>query len=105
VSNCEIKILMDMRKFAGKFDKIQGALGLSEKAKTILFSVDKQERELYIGIGGERMKVVRNELCPEEYFAYTTKGRERVKVREYAERYGSMEKGITALVEEQVQGK
>jgi conjugation system TraG family ATPase len=105
VSNCDIKILMDMRKFAGKFDKIQGGLGLSEKEKAILFSVDKQDRELYIGIGGQRMKVVRNELSPEEYFAYTTEGRERVKVREYAERYGSMEKGIEALVAERVLDK
>ena len=101
VSNCDIKILMDMRKFAGKFEKIQAALGLSDKGKTILFSVKKEQRELYIDIGGQRMKVVRNELSPEEYFAYTTKGGERVKVREYAERCGSMEKGIMALVAEE----
>jgi conjugation system TraG family ATPase len=98
VSNCDIKILMDMRKFAGKFNEIQATLGLSEKAKTILFSVNKEDREIYIDIGGQRMKVVRNELSPEEYFAYTTKGGERVKVREYAERLGGMEKGITAMV-------
>jgi hypothetical protein len=48
--------------------------------------------------------VVRNELSPEEYFAYTTEGRERVKVLEYAERYGSMEKGIEALVAERMRG-
>ena len=41
----------------------------SEKAKTILLSVNKDDRELFIDIGGQRMKVVRNELCPEEYFA------------------------------------
>ncbi len=100
INNADIKILMDMRKFAGKFDKLQEVLGLSEKAKAILFSVNKDDRELYIDIGGQRMKVVRNELSPEEYFAYTTEGRERVKVLEYAERYGSMEKGIIALVAE-----
>ena len=96
----DIKILMDMRKFAGKFEKIQAALGLSDKGKTILFSVKKELREVYIEIGGQRMKVVRNELSTEEYFAYTTKGGERVNVREYAERCGSMEKGIMALVAE-----
>jgi conjugation system TraG family ATPase len=100
INNADIKILMDMRKFAGRFDPIQQVLGLSDKAKAILLSVNKDERELYIDIGGQRMKVLRNELSPEEYFAYTTEGRERVIVQEYAERYGSMEKGIAAMVAE-----
>lgn len=98
INNADIKILMDMRKFTGRFDKLQDVLGLSEKAKSILLSVNKDDRELFIDIGGQRMKVVRNELSPEEYYAYTTEGKERVKVREYAERCGSMEKGIKALL-------
>ena len=46
------------------------------------------------------MKVYKNELSPEEYYAYTTEGTERVLVQEYAAKYGSMEKGIAALVSE-----
>jgi conjugation system TraG family ATPase len=101
INNADIKILMDMRKFQGKFDKLQDALGLSDKGKTILLSVNKDDREFFVDIGGQDMKVYRNELCPEEYYAYTTEGRERVKVQEYAQKYGSIEVGIAALVAEQ----
>ncbi|WP_276484738.1 TraG family conjugative transposon ATPase [Paraflavitalea pollutisoli] len=100
INNCDIKILMDMRKFMNKFDQLQSVLGMSEKGKEILLSVNRDNREIYIEIGGKIMKVFRNELCRQEYFAYTTEGRERVKVLEYAERFGSMEKGIAALVDD-----
>lgn len=100
INNADIKILMDMRKFMNKFDKLQDTLGLSDKAKTILLSVNKDEREIFIDLGGLVTKVYKNELCPEEYYAYTTEGKERIKVQEYAKRYGSMESGITALVNE-----
>jgi len=98
INNADIKILMDMRKFINKFDKLQDVLGMSDKGKTILLSVNKDNREIYVDIGGQSMKVYKNELCPEEYYAYTTEGKERVKVMEYAEKHGSIENGITALV-------
>jgi conjugation system TraG family ATPase len=104
INNADIKVLMDMRKFQGKIEKLQDVLGLSEKGKTILLSVNKDNREIFIDIGGQQMKVFKNELCPEEYFAFTTEGKERVKVLEYAAKYGSVEKGITALVEEKQKG-
>jgi len=105
INNADIKILMDMRKFMNKFDKLQDVLGLSDKGKTILLSVNKDDREIYIDIGGQVMKVYKNELCPEEYFAYTTEGKERVRVAEYASRYGSMENGITELVKDNKTGE
>lgn len=100
IANADIKILMDMRGFMNKIEHIQETLGLSEKAKTILLSVRKTEREIYIDIAGKITKVYKNELCPEEYYAYTTDGEERVKVAQYAERFGSIEKGIESLVTE-----
>ncbi len=100
INNADIKILMDMRKFLHKFDKLQEVLGLSEKAKTILLSVNRDNREIFIDLGGQMSKVYKNELCPEEYLAYTTDGKERVKVMEYAGKYGSYEKGIQALADE-----
>lgn len=100
INNADIKILFDMRKFQGKIEKLQDALGMSEKAKTILLSVNKDHRELFIDIGGQVCKVVRNELCPEEYYAYTTEGAERVKVMELSAKHGSMQQGIAAMVEE-----
>ncbi|MBE9598652.1 TraG family conjugative transposon ATPase [Pedobacter sp. MC2016-24] len=97
INNADIKILMDMKKFINKFDKLQDTLGLSEKGKTILLSVNKDEREIFIDIGGQIQKVYRNELCVEEYLAYTTEGKERVRVMESAQLHGSMEAGIAAM--------
>jgi conjugation system TraG family ATPase len=100
INNADIKILMDMRKFMNKFDKLQDTLGMSDKGKNILLSVNKDEREIFIDLGGQLMKVYKNELCPEEYYAFTTEGKERVMVMEYAEKYGGVEKGIEMIVKE-----
>jgi len=106
INNADIKVLMDMRKFMNKFDALQAALGLSDKGKTILLSVNrnnepgKRYREVFIDLGGQIMKVYRNELSPEEYYTYTTEEREKLKVQEYTEKWGSMEKGIKRLAEE-----
>jgi conjugation system TraG family ATPase len=100
INNADIKILMDMRKYLNKFDKLQDVLGLSDKGKTILLSVNKDDREIFIDLGGQSMKVYKNELCPEEYYAYTTEGKEKVMVAAYAEKFGSIEKGIRELVKE-----
>jgi conjugation system TraG family ATPase len=100
INNADIKILMDMRKFMNKFDKLQDVLGMSDKGKNILLSVNKDEREIFIDLGGQLMKVYKNELCPEEYYAFTTEGKERVMVMEYAEKYGGVEKGIEMIVKE-----
>ncbi len=105
INNADIKILMDMRKFMHKFDKLQETLGLSEKGKTLLLSVNKDQREIFVDIGGQVMKVYRNELCAEEYLAYTTEGRERVAVQEAALEQGSMERGIRALAEQLRRGQ
>ncbi|MEC5144898.1 TraG family conjugative transposon ATPase [Chitinophaga sp. 212800010-3] len=98
IANADVKILMDMRKFMNKFDHLQAALGLSEKAKSILLSVNKDNREIFMEIGGQVAKVYKNDLCPHEYYAFTTEGKERVKVLEYAESLGSMEKAIEQMV-------
>ncbi|QES90954.1 TraG family conjugative transposon ATPase [Rhizosphaericola mali] len=99
INNADIKILMDMRKYQNKFDKLQSVLGLSEKGKALLLSVNKENREIFIDLGGQSMKVFKNELSPEEYLAYTTEGKERVQVLEYARKYGSMEAGIKVLTQ------
>jgi conjugation system TraG family ATPase len=104
INNADIKVLMDMRKFINKFDALQATLGLSDKGKTILLSVNrnnepgKKYREVFIDLGGQAMKVYRNELSPEEYYTYSTEEKEKVKVMEYAQRYGSMETGIRMML-------
>lgn len=105
INNADIKILMDMKKYLNKFDQLQDVLGLSEKGKAILLSVNKDNREIFIDLGGQEMKVYKNELCPEEYYAYTTEGSERVEVAEYADKLGSIEEGIKALVKDKQKEK
>jgi conjugation system TraG family ATPase len=102
----DTKILLDMRKFMNKFDGLQATLGLSDKAKAMLLSVNKANepgqnyREVFIDQGGQKLSVFRNQLSLEEYLAYTTEETEKLRVMEYAEKYGSMEKGIIVLAEE-----
>jgi conjugation system TraG family ATPase len=98
INNADIKILMDMRKYLNKFGKLQDTLGLSDKGKTQLLSVKKEDREIFIDLGGQELMVMRNELCPEEYLAFTTEGKERVEVLAAAKAAGSMEAGIRSLI-------
>jgi hypothetical protein len=46
------------------------------------------------------MKVFKNELCPEEYYTYTTEGSERVEVLRLAAQEGSFQKGVEAMVKQ-----
>ena len=39
----------------------------------------------------------RTEVSQEEYLAYTTEETEKIKVMEYADRFGSIQQGIAAL--------
>ena len=60
-------------------------------------------KEVFISLGGMLSKVYRTEVSKEEYLAYTTEETEKIKVMDYAHRYGSIQKGIAALTVEQVQ--
>ncbi|RQO75607.1 conjugal transfer protein TraG [Pedobacter sp. KBW06] len=106
----DTKLLLDMRKFMNKFDKLQEALGLSDKAKTLLLSLNranepgKSYRELLLDQGSQCLHVYRNELSLEEYLVYTTEEREKLKVQEYASRYGGVERGVSILAAEILQG-
>ena len=103
INNSDCKILLDQSKYQNKFDQIQELLGLTEKEKALVLSVNKANdpnlkyKEVFISLGGILSKVYRTEVSPEEYLAYTTEEREKVKVQEYAERYNSIEQGIKHL--------
>ncbi|MBV4358795.1 TraG family conjugative transposon ATPase [Pinibacter aurantiacus] len=106
INNSDCKILLDQSKYQNKFDQIQELLGLTQKEKALVLSVnkandpDKKYKEVFISLGGVLSKVYRTEVSPEEYFAYTTEETEKVKVQQYAKQYGSLEKGIAALASE-----
>lgn len=106
LNNSDCKILMDQSKYQNKFDIIQELLGLTEKEKVQVLSVNKANdpklkyKEVFISLGGQLSKVYRTEVSPEEYLAYTTEESEKIKVQEYTRRYGSTEKGISVLAKE-----
>ncbi len=106
INNSDCKILLDQSKYQNKFDQIQELLGLTEKEKALVLSVNKANdpnrkyKEVFISLGGVLSKVYRTEVSPQEYLAYTTEESEKVKMQAYAKKYGSIEKGIAAMVSE-----
>lgn len=103
INNSDCKILLDQSKYQNKFDQIQELLGLTEKEKALVLSVNKANdptqkyKEVFISLGGMLSKVYRTEVSLEEYLAYTTEETEKVKVMQYARQFGDMQKGIMAL--------
>lgn len=106
INNSDCKILLDQSKYQNKFDQIQELLGLTEKEKALVLSLNKANdpaikyKEVFISLGGVLSRVYRTEVSLEEYLAYTTEESEKVKVMQYAARYGSITKGIRTLATE-----
>ncbi|MGN6214474.1 TraG family conjugative transposon ATPase [Parafilimonas sp.] len=107
INNSDCKILLDQSKYQNKFDQIQELLGLTEKEKALVLSVNKSNdptkkyKEVFISLGGMLSKVYRTEVSLEEYLAYTTEQSEKVKLMEYAARFdGDIRKGIAAMAED-----
>ncbi len=107
INNSDCKILLDQSKYQNKFDQIQELLGLTEKEKTLVLSVNKSNdpskkyKEVFISLGGIMSKVYRTEVSLEEYLAYTTEQTEKVKLMEYAAKFdGDIRKGIAAMAED-----
>jgi len=103
INNSDCKILLDQSKYQNKFDSIQELLGLTDKEKAQILSMNRANepgrkyKEVFISLGGQYSKVYRTEVSLEEYLCYTTEETEKVKVQEYAQRYNSIEKGIAML--------
>jgi conjugation system TraG family ATPase len=103
INNSDCKILLDQSKYQNKFDQIQELLGLTDKEKALVLSINKANdptkkyKEVFISLGGIVSKVYRTEVSPEEYLAYTTEEKEKLKVQEAAVRLGSIEKAIRSL--------
>lgn len=106
INNSDCKILLDQSKYQNKFDSIQQLLGLTEKEKALVLSINKSNdparkyKEVFISLGGMLSKVYATEVSLEEYLAYTTEESEKIKVQQYAQRYGDMRKGIAQLARE-----
>ena len=73
INNSDCKILLDQRKYMNKFDQIQTLLGLTEKEKSQILSINMANnpsrlyKEVWIGLGGTQSAVYATEVSPEEY--------------------------------------
>lgn len=103
INNSDCKILLDQSKYQNKFDQIQQLLGLTEKEKALVLSINKANdpsrkyKEVFISLGGMLSKVYATEVSLEEYLAYTTEESEKMKVQAYTKKWGDIRKGIAAL--------
>ncbi len=101
INNSDCKILLDQSKYQNKFDQIQELLGLTEKEKAQVLSINKANdpgkkyKEVFISLGGMFSKVYRVEVSAEEYLAYTTEETEKFNLMQLAEQFGGdIEKAI-----------
>jgi conjugation system TraG family ATPase len=110
INNADCKILLDQSKYQNKFEQIQALLGLTDKDKALILSMNKANdpKRKYKEVAfvmGPHSRVYRTEVSLEEYLAYTTEESEKVKVQAYAKQYGSIRKGIEVLAQELRNGR
>lgn len=106
INNSDCKILLDQRKFMNRFDAIQSLLGLTDKEKAQILSINQSNnpsrkyKEVWIGLGGVQSAVYATEVSVPEYLAYTTEETEKVEVQRLAgELGGDIELAIRQLAE------
>ncbi|MBF0651560.1 TraG family conjugative transposon ATPase [Dysgonomonas sp. GY75] len=106
INNSDCKILLDQRKYMNKFDSIQALLGLTEKEKAQILSINMSNnpgriyKEVWIGLGGAQSAVYATEVSKSEYLAYTTEETEKLEVMQLAEKLdGDIELAIKQLAE------
>ncbi|MDW8848897.1 TraG family conjugative transposon ATPase [Flavobacterium sp. MMLR14_040] len=94
INNSDCKILLDQRKYMNKFDEIQAMLGLTDKEKAQVLSINMNNdasrlyKEVWIGLGGTHSAVYATEVSAEEYLAYTTEETEKMEVMQLAAELG-----------------
>lgn len=107
INNSDCKILLDQRKYLNKFSQIQSLLGLTDKEKAQILSVNmsndprRRYKEVWFGLGGVESAVYATETSLEEYLCYTTEESEKVEVERFTrELGGDIERAIKRLAEE-----
>ena len=108
INNSDCKILLDQRKYMNKFDQIQALLGLTEKEKSQILSINMANnpsrlyKEVWIGLGGVQSAVYATEVSKAEYLTYTTEETEKMRVLARAKQLGgNMELAVRQLAEEE----
>ena len=106
INNSDCKILLDQRKYMNKFEHIQKLLGLTDKEKDQILSINQANRpgntyrEVWIGLGGTQSAVYATEVSDEEYAVYTTEESEKLELQRLAEELdGDLEAAIRKVAE------
>jgi len=106
INNSDCKILLDQRKYVNKFDEIQALLGLTDKERAQILSINmannpsRKYKEVWIGLGGTQSAVYATEVSLEEYYCYTTEETEKLELFRLSEKLGgNIELAIKQLAE------
>jgi len=106
INNADCKILLDQRKYVNKFDSIQALLGLTDKERAQILSINmannpsRRYKEVWIGLGGMQSAVYATEVSLEEYYCYTTEETEKLELFRLTEKLGgNIELAIKQLAE------
>lgn len=106
INNSDCKILLDQRKYQNKFDQIQNLLGLTDKERSQILSINlanaanRLYKEVWIGLGGTQSAVYATEVSAEEYLCYTTEETEKLELTRLMEKLGgNIELAIKQLAE------
>ena len=106
INNSDCKILLDQRKYVNKFDEIQSLLGLTDKERAQILSINmanspsRKYKEVWIGLGGTQSAVYATEVSPEEYYTYTTEETEKLELMRLTRKLGgNIELAIKQLAE------
>lgn len=106
INNSDCKILLDQRKYQNKFDQIQNLLGLTNKERSQILSINlanaanRLYKEVWIGLGGTQSAVYATEVSGEEYLCYTTEETEKLELTCLTEKLGgNIELAIKQLAE------
>ena len=106
INNSDCKILLDQRKYVNKFSKIQELLGLTDKEKAQILSINmansasRHYKEVWFGLGGVQSTVYATEVSAQEYLTYTTEETEKLEVMELTDKLGgNIELAIKQLAE------
>ena len=106
INNSDCKILLDQRKYVNKFDEIQALLGLTDKERAQILSINmannpsRRYKEVWIGLGGTQSAVYATEVSLEEYVCYTTEETEKLELMRLTEKLGgNIELAIKQLAE------
>ena len=105
INNSDCKILLDQRKYMNKFDSIQNLLGLTDKERGQILSINMANnpsrlyKEVWIGLGGTQSAVYATEVSTEEYLTFSTEETEKMEVLALADELGDIELAIKQLAD------